>query len=107
MMTPQYHDTKCMICETTIHAPVENYVCNTCHDDDYSTVADFIVKQNNRIAALEAQNKKLVEALEQATNSLQEKLVASAASWATGDVAHDYAVKIVAPYRALLSEVTQ
>ena len=70
-MTPQYYDTKCLICETTIHAPVENYVCNTCHNDDYSTVADFIVKQNARIAALEAQNKKLVEALTSVTRLLE------------------------------------
>lgn len=72
-----------------------------------SKAADRMSAQDDRIAALEAQNARLVEALEQATNSLQEKLVASASGWATGDVAHDYAVKLVAPYRALLAEVTQ
>ena len=70
-MTPQYHDTKCLICETAIHAPVEHYVCNTCHNDDYSTVADFIVKQNARIAALEADKKRLVEALGNSTQCLE------------------------------------
>jgi len=87
-MSAQYHDTKCLICKTTIHAPVENFVCSTCHNDDYSTVADFIVKQNARIAALEAALTGIIEIGKR--DMTNEKY----------DIYFDAA-------RALLSEVTQ
>lgn len=73
-------------------------IINALRGVEVDKVTNLVIDQNLRIAALEEQNKKLVEALENLTNRLDDHF---------GGQSKSYDWKEQAEARALLAEVTK